>query len=397
MDDRATRRRYLQAFGALGVVGLAGCSSDDTENQSGDGEPAAGATPTPSGGTATASEETATPEPEPKAPAGTEEWAYETGSSRLWSHPALVDGTLYLGGFDGNVYAIDATDGTEQWVFETDSRIHSSPAVVDGTVYIGSTDHNVYALDAADGTKQWAYDTGDRVRSSPTVANGSVYVGNNDLNNNLLALDATDGSREWRYSPSGDVNGAPVVEDGVVYIGSSGGDVAAVGATEGFEEWETQFDEGATAPAVDTDAGTLYVGVEGLGLVALSTSDGSEQWRTEIDDDPLAPATGDGMIFTGDESGKYYGLDQADGTIRWEFREGFDTRVPPVFESGTVYMEGGNVDLDGGLLLGLDAADGTKTMRFETAETVTTKPAVAEDGTVYFGCDDGNVYAFTPP
>jgi outer membrane protein assembly factor BamB len=44
------------------------------------------------------------------------------------------------------VYALSADDGTEQWSFQTGNKVRTSPAVVDGTVYVGSLDNNVYAL-----------------------------------------------------------------------------------------------------------------------------------------------------------------------------------------------------------------------------------------------------------
>jgi len=43
---------------------------------------------------------------------------------------------------------VAADPGTEQWAFETGSLIFASPTVVDGTVYVGSADDNLYALDA---------------------------------------------------------------------------------------------------------------------------------------------------------------------------------------------------------------------------------------------------------
>lgn len=61
------------------------------------------------------------------------------------SSPAVVDGSVYIGGYD-SVYALSAADGTEQWRFETESRVFSSPAVADDTVYAVSNDGNVYAL-----------------------------------------------------------------------------------------------------------------------------------------------------------------------------------------------------------------------------------------------------------
>jgi glucose dehydrogenase len=53
---------------------------------------------------------------------------------------------------------------------------HSSPAVVNGVIYFGSDDGNVYALNASTGARLWSVATGSEVRSSPAVANGVVYT-----------------------------------------------------------------------------------------------------------------------------------------------------------------------------------------------------------------------------
>ena len=51
-------------------------------------------------------------------------------------------------------------EGVLKWVFPAETTIHSSPAVVDGTVYVGSQDSNLYALDAETGIERWSYETG---------------------------------------------------------------------------------------------------------------------------------------------------------------------------------------------------------------------------------------------
>src|SRR3989304_5363982 len=50
--------------------------------------------------------------------------------------------------------------GALKWTFATGAPIDSSPAVVNGIVYIGSRDHNLYALDAATGEVRWKFATG---------------------------------------------------------------------------------------------------------------------------------------------------------------------------------------------------------------------------------------------
>ena len=91
--------------------------------------------------------------------------------------------------------------------------------MVDGVVYFGASDCNVYALNAADGTKLWSYKTGDYVESSPAVSDGVVYIGSND--GNLYALRTSNGHKLWS-SPIDGV-GSPVVVNGAVYAFSAVG------------------------------------------------------------------------------------------------------------------------------------------------------------------------------
>ncbi len=108
-------------------------------------------------------------------------WAFQTGSF-VHSSPAVVDGVVYVGSKDHNVYALDAQSGKQRWVFPTEGMVDSSPAVVNGMVYVGSNDKNVYAIDVQSGQKKWAFSTMHWVSSSPTVVNNVVYVGSWDGN-----------------------------------------------------------------------------------------------------------------------------------------------------------------------------------------------------------------------
>jgi hypothetical protein len=129
------------------------------------------------------------------AATGEQEWAFDT-SDWVNSSPTVVDGTVFVGSNDDNLYAVDAATGDQEWVFETGDPVYSSPTVVDGTVFVGSTDNNLYAVDAATGDQEWAFETGSSVYStSPTVVDGTVFVGSNDYN--LYAVDAgVEGSSE---------------------------------------------------------------------------------------------------------------------------------------------------------------------------------------------------------
>jgi len=62
-------------------------------------------------------------------------WNYRTNDKVVWSSPAVVDGKVYIGSGDGNVYCLEATTGTQIWNYTTNDWVASSPAVVDGLKY----------------------------------------------------------------------------------------------------------------------------------------------------------------------------------------------------------------------------------------------------------------------
>lgn len=107
------------------------------------------------------------------------------------SSPAVVNGIIYVGFYDGDVYALNASDGTKVWSYTTGNHVESSPAVVGDMVFVGSDDYNVYGLNLTTGGKIWSYTTGAFVESSPTVLDNVVFVGSEDRN--VYALNATTG------------------------------------------------------------------------------------------------------------------------------------------------------------------------------------------------------------
>jgi outer membrane protein assembly factor BamB len=83
-------------------------------------------------------------------------WNYTTGNY-VYSSPAIVDGVVYVGSYDGKVYALNATTGVQVWNYTASiGGVYSSPAVAGGVVYVGShSAGNVYALNATTGAQVW--------------------------------------------------------------------------------------------------------------------------------------------------------------------------------------------------------------------------------------------------
>ncbi|MGA7931286.1 MAG: PQQ-binding-like beta-propeller repeat protein, partial [Candidatus Sulfotelmatobacter sp.] len=103
-------------------------------------------------------------------------WKFHTAGLVI-SSPAVFGDVVFVGGTDGNFYAVSSESGTLKWKFEAKSRITSSPAVSGGLVYFGAYDGNFYALDAATGQLKWKFQTAGERRYAARHLHGSQPAG----------------------------------------------------------------------------------------------------------------------------------------------------------------------------------------------------------------------------
>ena len=246
----------------------------------------------------------------PVSPNGQLKWSFTAGSVVI-SCPAIANGVVYVGSADGNLYALNATTGTQLWNYTVDLG-YSSPAVVNGVVYVGSEDGNVYALNATTGTQLWNFTTvwnnqnGNSIESSPAVANGVVYVGS--LDNNVYALNATTGAKVWNYTTGSAVWPSPAVSNGVVYVGSNNGNVYAINATTGTKLWN--YTAGRlvwSSPAIAN--GIVYAGSDDGNLYAINATTGTELWNYTTGNPVFSsPAVSNGVVYVGSEDDHLYAI-----------------------------------------------------------------------------------------
>ena len=138
------------------------------------------------------------------------------------STPAVAGGTVFCGGLDGTVYAVDAATGTGTWRVDVGETVHGSPAVADGLVFVGSSgfdDNHVYALDAATGERRWVVgETMSDIRGSPAVVDGTVFVG---YGGDLYALHTGTGQPIWSVTLRGTSVSSVAVSGGRLFVESN--------------------------------------------------------------------------------------------------------------------------------------------------------------------------------
>lgn len=169
----------------------------------------------------------------------------------------------YYGAYDGHRFSQldqinteNVKDLTPAWVFQFGSSglhagastyaFETTPIVVDGVMYVTGWDGWVWAMDAVTGQLHWQYkhavpfDTSlccGNVNRGCAVGHGKVFVVT--LNAHVLALDAETGKCVWdktwgdvRAGESGTV--APLLVKDLVIVGSSGGEFGNRGHLDAF-------------------------------------------------------------------------------------------------------------------------------------------------------------------
>ncbi|MCC6165920.1 MAG: PQQ-binding-like beta-propeller repeat protein [Caldilineaceae bacterium] len=158
---------------------------------------------------------------------GNEVWRFDT-ELPLGHSPTVVGDTLYVGGLDRRVYALNADTGALRWVFEgAEGGFSTNPLVVEGKVLLGSRDGVFYALDQASGALVWRYpQTGNPplgpILYSAAYSTGKVYFAAND--NYAYALDIGTGALVWKSKRlPGDGYQAwwPVVYEGYIVLSAA--------------------------------------------------------------------------------------------------------------------------------------------------------------------------------
>ena len=322
-----------------------------------------------------------------------EYWNFSTGGE-VRSSPAIAeDGTVYFGSYDGTFYAL-YPNGTEKWAYHPDASpvIASSPAIADdGTVYFGARDNYLYALNP-NGTLKWKIELNGMVDSSPVVASdGTVYAGT--LSNRLYAIHP-DGVEKWNVSVNAAVVSSPVINStGTVFFSTFKNQTYAVNPY-GTILWNRSIGANITSsPTLAGDDAVLICGMDGA-LYGLSQSDGSIIGMINISatsgiEDTVAFNPDNSMFYIGDDDGVMHALNVSSDqpSFEWNFTTGGAiVSSPAVGQDGTIYF--GSAD---GNIYALNP-DGTEKWHMAIGANIRSSPAIA-DGLIYVGSASGRMYA----
>lgn len=294
------------------------------------------------------------------------EWEL-AGVSGVTGPPIVDDGVLYVGDWNGDLWALDAATGEELWSQEIGNRITGAVALDRKRVFVGEQQGRLTARSRDDGRELWSVSVDDHedaiIFGSPIYVRGLVLIGVGSAENviqredpdyeftfrgSMVAFDARTGEEVWRYWTSCGPQNA-------------GRDNCPEDANEGagVSVW--------SSPAVDTKRGQIYFGTgqhygppttdRSDALVALDLRTGREVWVRQFtagdiwglptgpDSGPDADVGASPNLFrvhgvpvvgVGDKAGTYRVLNRVTGEELWSRKLTDGSMQGGVMASGAV-------------------------------------------------------------
>ena len=311
--------------------------------------------------------------------------------------PVLAaDGTIYVASRDGVLHALDPATGDDRWVFDGDgaygSDLSTSALVLpDGTIMWPGPHSQLYALDPA-GMLLWTHPFDSDVLSPALTPGGSVVIVEMSGRLHVLDFDRSGARERWSsdLGASGASFGSPAVgDDGTIYA-TAGNRIVAL---------RDQGDSGEILRHFEIASGTeVSPAVSSDGIAVFGTND---EYEYGVDADGLlwrfprnslsfsSPAvTEAGLAYFGDHNGFMNVVDVESGCLVTRYQGGGEIWTSPAIDArGDVYF-----GTKRGHILGF-AFDGRKLFDIDTGRTVDSYPAIAADGTLLIGSENGLLYA----
>lgn len=312
------------------------------------------------------------------------------------------DGNLIIAGDTGMIYSV-MPDGTVNWVAGTHPSgrgIHGTPVVAEGTVYVGAYDGAMYAFDVKTGEQEWRMEFGPEnappalgagIGGSPIYCEGTIYIAvefsNPCPNGALVAVDATTGEVEHEDRwPTAHPHSTPGIdhETGTIAFGANDGTLYAWTFPELERAWS--FDLGAADDDNDVKGGigvhdsAFFFGSWDESVYRVDAATGQKQWQFEADDYVMGGTVVDaetGTVYTGSHDENCYALDAANGDEKWRFEtDGWITGCPAITPENVLI---GSYD---GHLYVLDKQSGEEVWNAHHDGWITSKPLV-HNGAIY--------------
>ena len=373
-------------------------------------------------------------------------WSPISFPNEICGMPSIDEnGHIYMATNLGNVYAYDISNGQQLWKVQVNDFALSSIAIDNNDRIYFTSQKGLNVIDSSNGSLEWVYlldsSGGTVAKSIPTIdASNNIYFGGFDSNNNYLhSINATVRSFNWKYKVDAAIQCMPIISNNQnIYFGANDGfiyDLSGNGSNpftspivpmymlNPQHTGLSTYHGPSTTPALFLSKnfaatnlyvspsigiasdGTIYIGSNNGYVHALNPIGLTTKWSVQVNNTTdvnlftspnsmyTTPAIGqNGTIYIGSNEGYLYALNPTNGSIKWSYNAGYPLQSSPILDSG------GNIYFGAGQSVYSIADGGNRFITrwlvpFVTGANVNSSPALGQNGLLYFGSDDGYLYA----
>lgn len=324
------------------------------------------------------------------------------GTPQGWSSGSVAGDNLFIGTMEGELLAVNKETGDLAWRRQiptnedSDRAIYGRPAVTENAVFVGGYDGNLYAYDRQ-GDLLWQEPLTGQIVGGPTVHGNRILIGTGTVSSSegsggaLHAIDIESNDPVWTYRTDGPVWSTPTVDNGVALVGALDHSVYAVNIEDGSEKWQFRSG-GAVTSGIAVSDGRVIFGSFDSTLYALDVETGNLVWRFDGASSWYwsAPLIVDGFVYAPSLDGALYAIDVDTGDLAWVF----DTEGGQLVGSPAAVNELLAVPVaDGGdSRIALLEANGSLLAACRIGDDVRTSIEVDGD-LIYFGAKDSTIRA----
>ncbi len=251
------------------------------------------------------------------------------------SKPALISGgpiaginKIFLGSENGEIFALDADNGSLAWQGKIKGEIIAAPGIDSGILVVNSASGIMTAFNATNGEELWSIEQDIpaltlRGISSPAVASGGAIVGLADGSVSVYLLDS--GQQGWTVEVGEatgstelerviDVDSSPLVFGDKVYIVSARGNLIALDLRSGRVLWKRQY---SSFTELAISGNNIYLTDVKGHVYAIDRLNGLEKWSqlALTNRGVTGPAAVGNYVVVGDFEGYLHWLDSDSGEI----------------------------------------------------------------------------------
>jgi outer membrane protein assembly factor BamB len=327
-------------------------------------------------------------------------WEFKTKSDKAGfeATPIIAFGKVFVGDFDGTMYAIDFKTGAEVWSKKTKDGFVTAAAAKDGKVIVGDFSGQVYCFDAVTGEQLWVHELDQQVASGPSFYEDNVLI--TSEGGSMLALSLNDGKEVWNYATGDQLRSSPSLWKGKSLLGGCDGRLHKVDVKEGKATGSSVPLEGPTLATSSIIGNMAIVPTQPGAVLGIDVSQDKVVWTfsdqelsNDIRSSPAAlgqvegeKAKGIAVVTT--RNRRVLGLSIENGEVLWKTLIKKRSDSSPVIGDGRAWLAAAD-----GQVYALDIKTGQETWTYQLSGQILSSPAIA-DGKLVITTEKGSVVCF---